>query len=113
MSEKPKLLWHATGNGLCHAECESWDMRGDHHGCKILDRLPWEVFDRPTPAKVSHCPFALLASVLCCGKETAVDPPAEPSDELVARCVRVARGCDAENGCYPKVRAVLKEAQRR
>jgi len=36
----------------------------DYWGCVLLDRLAWEVFDQPTPDKLSPCPFHVLSAIL-------------------------------------------------
>jgi hypothetical protein len=59
-----RINWHADGEGCCHAECEQWQTKHGHGGCALLDLLPWEVFERPSPASRSGCPFAVLAEVL-------------------------------------------------
>ncbi len=75
-AEKPRMMWHADADWRCHAGCEQWGVGPDpaHPGCKILDILPWEVFDRPTPAKRSMCPFAVIANVLGLAEQRAWMP---------------------------------------
>lgn len=60
---KPTMLWHADGEGKCHRGCEQWNEEHGYSGCKLLDLLAWEVFQRPTIGDVG-CPFAVLADVL-------------------------------------------------
>ena len=79
MPEKPTLMWHADKDGRCHQKCEAW-VNGRGGFCRLLERMAWEVFDQPTPAKSWTCPFALLSSVLCCGK--AVAPTVETMEDF-------------------------------
>lgn len=76
MTAKPSTMWHADGEGKCHAGCEA--RRSDAPGtwyCRICENLPWETF-RDAPGDGSGCPFAVLADVLC-----AVKPHEEKPDD--------------------------------
>ncbi len=78
MPEKPTLMWHADKDGKCHRGCEA--RREDPQGtwyCVICNLFPWTTFRGPAGDGVL-CPFALLSSVLCCGKEEE-----KPAEEIV------------------------------
>jgi hypothetical protein len=176
MPEKPKMMWHADAEGKCHAGCEQSKPiggPGSTCSCDLLDSF-FGVMVR-TAYHGRPCPFAILASVLCCGQKSdeehrcgtcnehepddrmipgkcsrmgismyddsgkncpnytpkvTLDKPvaADPSDDLVERCCRVAFdfhkktwgvegwggiNTQARDGWRAMVRAVLKEAQKR
>ena len=85
----PGRRWRADGEGRCQRECEAWDNEGDHPGCRILDRLSWEVFDQPTPNKRSPCPFAVLADVLGLHRRE----PMPDDDRLCGTCEHGELAC--------------------
>jgi len=68
MTDKPKLLWHADGEGKCHPHCEQaesfvQDASGEAWiPCLALRRL-LPLMERRRNG--SQCPFAVLADVLC------------------------------------------------
>lgn len=80
---KPKRMWHADEDGRCHQGCEAWgNVIAGRPGCGLLDDLCLEVFEAPSPASNSTCPFALLADVLCAVK------PHEEEDRRCGTCER-------------------------
>lgn len=78
---KPRRMWHADGEGRCHTGCESWGSKHGLNGCDLIEVLPWEVFDQPSPNRLSPCPFAVLADVLCVHQP----PHEEQVDEKASR----------------------------
>ncbi len=113
MPEKPTLMWHADGEGRCHRGCEA--RREDPQGtwyCVICNLFPWTTFRGPAGDGVL-CPFALLASVLCCGKKE--ETQGELTAEQLERICGVAYGYKndmMQGNCLQLVHAVLREAKR-
>ena len=64
----PLRSWQPDVNGRCQRICPQWGKQAiqerDYWGCVLLDRLAWEVFDQPTPDKLSPCPFHVLSAIL-------------------------------------------------
>ncbi len=69
MKEKPKLMWHADADGLCHKGCEQYTKpEGIEYPTCDLRRLITGGVLAPLG---QPCPFAILSDVLCCGEEEA------------------------------------------
>ena len=68
-TDKPKILWHADGEGRCHAGCEAFspaDTNAAGGPCNAVGVLPWHV--RRNRWVGTPCPFAVLADVLALHK---------------------------------------------
>jgi hypothetical protein len=60
----PKTMWHADGEGRCHAGCEQYDQKRAS-ACKLLGLLPWGGLMSRCVTEGIDCPFAVLADALC------------------------------------------------
>ena len=97
MNDKPKIRWHADGEGKCHVGCEARRETepGVSTGCSIADLVPWMRI-----LQVEHfgpCPFTVLSDVLCAVKPHE-EPEAKPSPQDVAGLVELAWNCGCRFG---------------
>ncbi len=94
---KPKVLWHADGEGRCHVGCEAWGSEHGLNGCDLVEVLPWATREQPSPNRLSPCPFAVLADVLCAAKPHE-EKSAPMSDEDLEHMMFLAWGCGYRYG---------------
>lgn len=92
MTDKPKRMWHADGEGKCHAGCEQRFLFGPGGPrCAVMQL----VFGHQNAPDGGACPFAVLADVLC-AHQTGPEKPSDDQD--LEHMMHLAWGCGYHYG---------------
>ena len=91
MSGKPKLMWHADGEGKCHKECEQYKADGC---CSIKTMLYPDI---GTVAR-GNCLFAVLSDVLCVHRQKPDQSQIEANRQFIEILMHGAWGCGYNYG---------------